>query len=244
MFNWEEADYLKLGGQNNLDIEPLLPSATEYVLEPGGIYFMPWDKYHVAQTNELSVSLSVWFDNHTTNYVAESLFFEVYDNFKKQQAEIPPLVRPADFGQKFNTIGQFLSANDLEKPLGNYLEEAYRNKMNLLLSNGGWSKNTITRQQETGSFVEDEQFFTVHKVQGVSPFKIRTEATTESIQVFARGHQVTFPYSSVVLQVIDLLNAGVQLTINEVPQLEQPDDRTLVLLLFAHLYNYKAIETA
>jgi len=65
MYIWDEDKYKELSGnkQNNTNIFPILPYAKEFDFGAGDIYYMPWNLFHIGRTDELSVGITLWFNN-------------------------------------------------------------------------------------------------------------------------------------------------------------------------------------
>lgn len=241
MYNWNEDEYVKLKGtHNNINVQPLLSESKEFNLNSGSIYFMPWDKFHIAKTDDFSISLSVWFDNHTTKYVSENLFFKLFDKLEKGKESIPELVKYDTYKEKFHLIENYLSLDTLDKPLRHYFFESYNNQMLLLLSNCGWSVNTTTLEEEINYNILNTDIVLKNSVQIVEPFKIYTVLDNKLLKVFARGHILTFPYEKVLLETISELNTGKIFKTDCLNQNEEKGETIATIL--SSLYNCRAIK--
>jgi hypothetical protein len=214
MYTWDEELYAQLAQNkpNNKDIGPLLPLATAYTFGAGDIYFMPWNQYHIGYSDALSVGVTFWFDNHTSEAILNKLFDLLkgkYLNIRQKHITSPQ--RPGD---NFGQFRQVMSAFDatLISPatsLREVLATIHQESLLTLFSNGGWRFKPLPLRHEgqpTNTFqLLDSQ------LQLVYPFRIYyRSATDDDLLIYCRGTELQVPNHPALVQVIDRLNAGNQ----------------------------------
>jgi len=177
MYNWEADEYNKLAGgrPNNRDVTPLLPFAKEFTFGKGDIYYMPWDKFHIGYSGELSIGVSVWFDNHGRDVILGQLL----DNLKKKhfdyrKAVITKPVKEED-DNGFDVVTALMNQPEYleEAPFVSLLEEEYQDHMLRLFSNGGWKISPVlSRQRRSAGNPSDVEWLLSSNVRITAPFRI------------------------------------------------------------------------
>ncbi len=210
MYNWEESLYNQLaaGKPNNKDIDPLLPHATAYQFGAGDIYFMPWNQYHIGVSNELSVGLTFWFDNHTSDVILNKLFDLLKGKFMNRKAITSPQ-RP---GEGFTKFGEVMSAlnTDMLPPgasLREMLATVHQESLLTLFSNGGWRFRPLSLRHD-GQAVDPDQLLDGH-LQTIYPFRLyHRPVNADELLVYCRGAEFQTPASPGLVRVLDRLNLG------------------------------------
>jgi hypothetical protein len=165
--------------------EEILHAATPYILEPGDAISFPDDMYHVANTEEFSVSVVLDYRRASQRKVKELLI----DELLKINTENETLLDHISPTQLLQTI-------DFQ----NESEEAVKRLMLRLKSNGGFFKPSIRN-------------FSTLDLQGIyklrSPFTLETLTQNKNIlSVFARGHEIRTQNTKEIVALINLLNTG------------------------------------
>jgi len=98
MYIWDEDQHRRLFGnkQNNTDIIPILPYAKEFEFSTGDIYYMPWNLFHIGYTDELSVGITLWFNNPSKYKYLNKIMESFIIQFVKKEKDI--------IDNKFNLI--------------------------------------------------------------------------------------------------------------------------------------------
>jgi len=100
MYTWDEHEYKKLSGvDNNQQIEPLLPYADAYTFHTGDVFYMPWFKYHIGYSAELSLGLTIWLNNLTPQKLVINIVEEMIEGMlPKNTKNQNPILLPLDKG--------------------------------------------------------------------------------------------------------------------------------------------------
>src|SRR5690606_11613554 len=92
MYTWDEEKYKELTNtkHNNFDIKPLLKHSDEYEFSSGDIFYMPWNKFHIGKTDELSVGVTLWFNNPTKVRYFDKIMNTFYTSYVENNTEVLP----------------------------------------------------------------------------------------------------------------------------------------------------------
>jgi hypothetical protein len=236
MYTWNETLYTTLaaGKANNKNIEPLLPHATAHHFGTGDLYFMPWNDYHVGVSDELSVGVTFWFDNHTNDVILEKLFTLLkskYLNVREKKITTPQ--RSAD---GFNRFGEVMAAlnTDLLPPnasLRDVLQTIHQESLLTLFSNGGWRFKPLPLRLE-GQSIAPADLLT-GQLQAIFPYRLYYRlGGTDDLLIYCRGTELQVPNHPGLVRVLNRLNSGQPIAtpalLNDLP--DWPTDTSLYLL--------------
>lgn len=204
MYNWEEEKYKKLTEKqtNNKDIEPLLPFADKYPFETGDLYFMPWNKYHIGFSDELSVGLTIWFNNPTKKTFASKILDSIRIQYLNDDKNILNPDNNSTLDSTFMDVESVLNLNENLKQLSfiDLMKHLHKEYKLAIVSNGGWSNIPITLKDKIQYDVDKFEVLENKKITTPYPFKTFYEIEKEELVVFARGYKLNIiPNSSLLL---------------------------------------------
>ena len=186
-YTWETDVYYNLTGgvQGYQDLDKILAYATEHILKPGDVMFIPSDVYHVANTKDFSISLILDFRRATHEMVKKTLVKNLTFTQQDLETYIELLV-------DFNSLDPAIS-------FSSNIEEAYKKHLCILRSNGGFLTPSVSQK----IVLNWECSFSIKE-----PFRIIEYAFESKKVYFARGHEISVSHDSIFSQIIDQLNAG------------------------------------
>lgn len=250
MYVWDEEKYDELTGSksNNKNIEPILPHAKEFDFGAGDLYYMPWNKYHVGKTDELSVGITLWFNNPSKYKYFSKIIDSLSVQFVKKEKEI--------ISNKFNLIEENENCSKdifeiLELDKGvlnnsvtdffNFLTSEFNHN---LISNGGWQTVPMS-QQEKASFTVDSDYETLSDKQILadSKFKILHKINDEQLLVYVRGSKFQMQYYPVLIDIINDINKNEVIDLNKYLSPEKQNiPKEAILYFLALIYDKRGFE--
>ena len=219
MYNWDEEKYKELTGKkdNNKDIEPLLPYADSYPFETGDLYYMPWNKYHIGFSDELSVGFVIGFNNPTKNGFASAVLNSIYQQYLNDDNEILSPSKDREIDLTFDNIESVinLSENLKKMTFTELLKYLHKEFKLAILSNGGWANIPMTLNNKIKYDVDNYEILENKKIVTPYPFKTYYEKIDEELVVFARGYKVKIKYHNEIENIIDKLNENKEEQVTE-----------------------------
>lgn len=210
MYNWEWEEYKKLTNNkdNNKDIQPLLPFANEYPFEKGDFYFMPWNKYHIGFSDQLSVGIVIGFNNPTRNSFASKIIDSIHLQFIKDDKQILKPDKNSSTEDSFSEVESIINLDENLKKLSfiDLLKHLHRDFKLAIISNGGWSNIPMTLKDKMQYDVDDYEVLANKKIITPYPYKTRYEKIDEELVLFARGYKVKIKYHKELTKIVDQLN--------------------------------------
>ncbi|MDV2460303.1 hypothetical protein CMU96_13095 [Elizabethkingia anophelis] len=213
MYIWDEDTYKELTDlkHNNTYIAPLLPHAKEFGFGTGDLYYMPWNKFRVGNTEELSIGITLWFNNPSKRKYLNKIIGTFYKHFVKDGDEI--------IGNKVNLLGNSRdSAKDIieifeldNEVLNGSVVDFFRFLIgefnHNLISNGGWQTPPLSQAQKNG-FNVDENYNTIsdQKIESDTNFPILYKIKGEELIVYVRGSKFQVKHFSDLVDLIDEIN--------------------------------------
>lgn len=184
---WETETYNRLTNYapSYKNTEEILHAATPYILEPGDAISFPDDMYHIANTEEFSVSLVLDYRRASKRSIKQLLLDEL------QKIEITPDV----------PLGHDHSINPIEK-IDFYKEtELATNRIKKrLASNGGFLK-------KSNRLVFPFDAAGIYQIK--NPFQIQIlNKHDKQLTLFSRGHEITTANTPDIIELIQKINAG------------------------------------
>jgi len=246
MYTWEQDFYKEISGvSNNIDPEPLLDRADEYDFDKGDIYFMPWDRYHIGYSSELSVGLTVWINNPTPaafiRKVARSIIGEITPvrdhNIMKRTVLSPDTGIPGDM-KIFEEIAPFVQLDEsmADLSLQEFMHVSVENYRLGLLSNSGF---TLLQEPDKHSWevLKDQE------VRLVQPFRIYYSVFKSKLFMFIRGYKIEIKYHPELPLLLDALNSGATYSTAElIKPLVAKWPEQVALQVLALVLNHRGIE--
>lgn len=209
-YAWDDPQYNRIEHNTAVfhNIEDWLPKATCYTLAPGDAMFIPHNVYHVADTQEFSISFVMDYINPSRHQLAQDLL----RSLGKEQ-KVPKNLTyhtPVSFGASDNDLQGVLQ----QKTIQQRMEDALQNHVLNLKSNGGiLRKATLNRNI---SFGENTSF------SRVAPFKMYWQIAEESIKIYARGHQITVDNHPQLPTLLEHWNNDKKRTLNDLQTIFSP----------------------
>ncbi|CAM3975369.1 MULTISPECIES: cupin domain-containing protein [Flavobacterium] len=184
---WETDEYNRLTNHatSYKNVEEILHAATAYILEPGDAISFPDDMYHVANTEEFSVSLVLDYRRASQGKVKELIINELLQ------------VNPDN-----DTLLNHIPPSELLQTLNfqNESEQAVKRLMSRLKSNGGFMKPSILSY----SNLDLQGTYQLKKPFSLELLPLKKQQST----VFARGHEIIIENNKELLDFINLINTG------------------------------------
>jgi len=243
MYTWDEELYRSISGvmNNRTNIEELLPAANKYPFEAGDIFFMPWDKFHVGHSDEISLGLTMWINNPTPAFFIRKLARSILGEITpiKDRAIMMNTVLSPDSGipgdpKIFEELAPYIQVDEAMADLSlqefmRFSIESYRLG---LLSNGGFVLLQTPEPLDADALLG-------HVVQLVQPFKIFHLVLKQKIFLFVRGYRLSLAYHPALPGLLARLNTGEPVPVEDLiePLLGEwaPDvARYVVALLLSH----------
>lgn len=214
MYNWEAEEFKKLGGsQNYMGIEEMLPHATAYPFKKGDIYYMPWDKFHIGYSDELSIGVSLWFNNLPRKKMMDKLVSSIMSQYINQEDNtITKPEKDINNLQGFSEIEALFNFDEDVKNLTTeaFLQHTYKEYIRALFSNAGWRSRPLSLEQEINYDENDFEFLRDKTIQKITPFVLHhtlAEGGSKLI-IYCRASKIEINYHPEFLNIIDKLNAG------------------------------------
>jgi Cupin superfamily protein len=250
MYNWEEKTYKELtdGKSNNDNIEPLIKYGEEYIFETGDIYYMPWNKWHVGFAEELSVGLTIWFNNPTrTKYSTKIL-----DAIKLQYLKSEEVILTPDMNFMSDESFQYVSSSIMldEKlkalPFNELLQFVHKEYATSIASNGGWENLPLTLKDTAGYDVDQGyEILNGKLVIAPYPFKMFYKMEGGELIIFARGYKVNIRYHVGLISILDRLNTNKACPVSSLlKEFKEDWPAEAGLYFLSLLYDKRAIEIA
>lgn len=246
MYTWEWDEFLALGGRtNDTNVEKYLSHATEYIINPGDVFFMPWNKFHVGYNEGFSLSMTNWFDFHSADKLIDELLVYLKKFMRVKNDFLSEAVTEANHTDEFQkVIREFqFEGNRGDVSLKQNLIDAQEQKMLKLFSNGGWKSAPMPREANEGFDKMDFSFLQGKKLRLLSPFKLHSKIKDEHIYIFIRGHIRKYKYDTSIERLIEMLNTMETFEVSELLQLRPSDwEESSWQYLVTTFYNLRGVE--
>ena len=240
MYTWDKETYESLVGKdvyNNKDVDPLIPHANQFPFETGDLYSMPWHQFHIGKSEELSVGISLWFNNPTKNKLAQKTLKIITDQYLQESIDIiPPDNNPlADLGNIDQAVALYDFPKDLEDlNFRDFIKMGYRDFRYSLYSNSGFWTKPLDRDCGA-SFAPTDTI----RLEDPFPILYLTSRNEESLYLYIRGTKVEVKNFDCIREMIDLLNERKSLKTKELlavldPSWPEEMGEYLLNLLYQH----------
>lgn len=210
MYNWDEDKYIELTGkkENNKDVDPLLPFADVYPFKTGDFYFMPWNKYHIGFSDELSVGIVIGFNNPTKKGFTSAVLSSITQQYINDNKEILSPDKNTSVENSFEAIEEVINLDESLRQLSftelvKYLHKQYKLA---ILSNGGWANIPMALTDKIKYDIDNYEVLENKKIITPYPFKTYYEKLGDELVIFARGYKVKIKYHDELANILDKLN--------------------------------------
>ncbi|MEY8759607.1 hypothetical protein [Chryseobacterium tongliaoense] len=250
MYIWDQEKYKDLTGtkHNNFDIEPLLEHAERYDFGAGDLFYMPWDKFHIGKSDDLSVGVTFWFNNPSKI----KFFDRVLNTFYRDYIDInKDVIEPQhNYLENTQTFDEFLSLLKLDEDLLNgstksFFKHLYDEYKNSLLSNAGWQAPPQAREKEDKYDIDNYEFLLEKEIHTSAPFKMiyKIDEAKDTFYLFVRGSKIEMRYHPELKNIVDHLNTYEKWQVSDLLknlEAEWPIEAGLYFL--SMIYDKKGIE--
>jgi len=211
MYNWDKEAYQQLpnASQNNMDIEAFLPHSQAYPFKAGDLYYMPWDKYHIGYTGELSIGVTVWFNNPTRASLYSKMNARLSCHIDMNDVTLTTPEKDAQTLESFTHIEDLLQAlpEMSTLTLSELLQQEYTERITAISSNAGWGAR---RPADESVALMNPAEWKDKAVRVIHPFRItyRLLEARSQLRLFVRGNSTDIAYYPETLQLVEKINAG------------------------------------
>ncbi|WP_172279614.1 hypothetical protein AAEU33_10485 [Chryseobacterium sp. Chry.R1] len=250
MYIWDQEKYKDLTGtkHNNFDIDPLLEHAERYDFGAGDLFFMPWNKFHIGKSDDLSVGVTFWFNNPSKVKFFDRVLNTFYTNYLDINKDV---IEPQhNYLENHQTFEEFLSLLKLDEDLlkgstesfFKYLYDEYKHS---LLSNAGWQAPPQTRELEDKYDIDNYEFLLEKEIHACEPFKMiyNVDENKDTFYLFVRGSKIEMRYHPELKNIVDNLNTHKNWRVSELlKDLETDWPIEAGLYFLSMIYNKRGIE--
>lgn len=226
MYNWDEEEF----SQEYFDateIEEAVNRSEKFRVEPGDLYFMPWNKFHIGNTEELSTGITLWFNNPTKASLMNELVKRVIsDSPSNSDSIIAPLGADADDDFLFKEMLGYDLWNE-RISFKTLLSQTNEDIELQIKSNGGWNSASLTDENLK---IDGSDIFKA--IERESPFFIKYVKRNNKLVIFARGHKLLFDFDQTIVDIIDGINNSKVLLLGDIiKQAPVALQRTVVIIM-------------
>lgn len=205
MYTWDVDTYEDIvepyNRYNNTNIEEILDKANVFDFKEGDIYIMPYGEYHVGKSDELSIGLTLWFNNHTESALAKKIIDNLLLNNLEESEEILPMDKSSyDNLQNFKDVKKLFNDNFERNSFYDMLESTYRDYKMALFSNAGFWEPPFPKFEKINHSIN-------YYIKIVDAFKIIYNTDT-TLNLFIRGKKISLLNNDSIISLVDMLNDG------------------------------------
>ena len=226
-YTWDTPEYNAIEHYTEAfrNIDEMLPLAKANELKSGDAMFIPHQVFHIANSSEFSLSFVMDYINPPTDRFENDLLQEASNEGLYLNTDYQPPLQ-SEFPYKINRAGL------LEK-----IDIAYKRRLLTLRSNAGILRKSLVN----GGLHMPNGIFSV-KGKPIFPVLMDKQADNQVI-VFARGHRFIKPSNPNLQYVVDVLNGGDILSIDQISShLEPKWDVIEIFSFIGDLLQVEAIE--
>lgn len=205
-YTWDIEEYNQIEHNTKVfhEVDTMLPSSTKYPLKAKSAMFIPHHVYHIAKTDEFSLSVVMDYINPSRDYLEKIIATQIASSELIKNPKVGYLP-PVD------TTTEELDWNSLLNP--KTWENKYKNTLTKyitkLKSNAGVLNPSILQNNEG---LLNPPFQIMGKT--IFPLLIHTE-NTEKTCIMARGNEVVVSNNSQLSTIIEKLNTGEIISFDE-----------------------------
>lgn len=250
MYIWDQEKYKDLTGtkHNNFEIEPLLEHAEKYDFGAGDLFFMPWDKFHIGKSDDLSVGVTFWFNNPSKIKFFDRVLNTFYTDYIDLNKDV--IAPQHNYLQNNETFDEFISLLKLDEDILNgstrsFFKHLYDEYKHGLLSNAGWQAPPQSREKEDKYNIDNYEFLLEKEIHTNEPFKMiyKVDEAKETFYLFVRGSKIEMRYHPELKNIVDNLNTHKNWKVSDLLEslkAEWPIEAGLYFL--SMIYDKKGIE--
>lgn len=250
MYIWDQEKYKDLTGtkHNNFEIEPLLEHAEKYDFGAGDLFFMPWDKFHIGKSDDLSVGVTFWFNNPSKIKFFDRVLNTFYTDYIDLNKDV--IAPQHNYLQNNETFDEFISLLKLDEDILNgstrsFFKHLYDEYKHGLLSNAGWQAPPQSREKEDKYNIDNYEFLLDKEIHTNEPFKMiyKVDEAKETFYLFVRGSKIEMRYHPELKNIVDNLNTHKNWKVSDLLEslkAEWPIEAGLYFL--SMIYDKKGIE--
>ena len=212
------------------EIDKMLPSSNKYVLKPRSLMFIPHQVYHIANSEDFSLSIVMDYINPTKSYLEKELAKEI-SNQELSQSEKKTYLEPIN--NKDKILANYIDAESIVTKFRNEFDK----RVLMLKSNGGLLNPSI---KNNSNVLPNGKFsFKGKKIFPIFLFEINEENTV----VLARGNEIIKKSNANLENIISSLNKGQVLAFESLKDYLMPEwDLIQVYSFVSELLIIEAIE--
>jgi hypothetical protein len=225
IYQWADDVYDRLTGspRNYYEPEKILDHATKFEFNAGDLYFMDDSRWHVGYAGEISIGVAFWFNHFDRD--------EVFNRLNKHLRNA--LVDKSTRLSSFSKVEEDSGITDFPLAINNsyksYVEKFYQllydDYRRAMLSNGGYYTGVAKRTEQKLELSS--------AIQLTAPFKIlHRRLNDEQLLLFIRAHQVQIFYHEKLPAIIDRINLGEAIRIDQLTADLSEDWADEVILYF------------
>jgi len=216
MYTWNNKEYEDLAGDkkfNNKNVEKFLPYANVHPFEEGDLYYMPPNEFHIGRSDELSIGLTLWLNNHQMKDLARKLMTVILDQYLEESEDtMAPDKNPLeDLSAAKEALALIKLPEDIKDlSFNEVMEQVFKDYRYSLYSNSGYWTRPFPKEDETKYTLEDS--FVLEK-----PFVMKYVESLDhkNIYIYVRGTKVVLNNHACIKTLIETINKGEVMTIKE-----------------------------
>ena len=235
-FRRRKGDYSK---KVDIDTADYIDQATEYIIEPGDLFYMPTGELHIGRSDELSIGLTVWLRAGSYAEITEIAYTRLFSRFKvKRDCPIPfaqHLNQPShlqnEMKEQFAENGIISTASLLDQVSIELTDHQYE-----IASNQGLAAQPMLRE---GSIEESIR----HAIIAINqPFAVYHRKThKDQLKIFVRGHRLCVPFNAEIVAFLDRLNHGNTFSFQEAKEILEAWEEDSIIYILQKLFTYRGI---
>ncbi|MDE1205503.1 RNA methylase [Tenacibaculum larymnensis] len=205
-YTWDIEEYNQIEHHTKVfhEVEAMLPTSTKYPLKEKSTMFIPHQVYHIAKTDEFSLSVVMDYINPSRDYLEKTIAAQIAASELTKNPKVGYL-SPVDITTEELDWNNLLNPKTWENKYKNALTK-YITK---LKSNAGVLQPSIVENKEG---LPNPPFQIKGKT--IFPLLLHTE-NTEKTCIMARGNEVIVSNNSQLNTIIKKLNTGETISFDE-----------------------------
>lgn len=204
MYMWERENFKEnlKGSENDMNPEKYLPFADyKCHFKEGDVFFMPWNYYHIGKAEELSISLTVWFNYTTVDGILNGIWDNGFKRFKENGFgnRLLPNIEDNKDTVPIDLIVSKLNENDCTQRLKDFISEEIDDYTGALISNNWYDTSNIKEINKTFD-INDNTLITLKST------AIYYKCFPELIKIYHNGNKLSLNYHPDLEVLIEKLN--------------------------------------
>lgn len=205
-YTWDIEEYNKIEHNTQVfhEVDTMLPTSTKYPLKAKSAMFIPHHVYHIAKTDEFSLSVVMDYINPSRNYLEKTIATQIASKELQKNPNVgylPPVDITTDELDWNSLLNCETWEQQYKKALSKYITR--------LKSNAGVLQPSIPENKEG---LPNPPFQIMGKK--IFPLLMHTE-NTEKTCIMARGNEVVVSNNSQLNTIIEKLNTGETISFEE-----------------------------